>query len=76
MSGRQYCPDCEGFGFIADGICASCEGNGTLSAAELCRLVLNPPIDLGEILAALMIFAFIVGAPFAIVLIWTGRAVA
>lgn len=76
MSGRHYCPDCDGFGFIADGVCAGCEGNGTLSGSELRALVLNPPPDLGEIIGALLIFAFLVGFPLAILVVGTSRAVA
>lgn len=76
MSGRVYCPDCDGFGWIADGVCAGCEGRGTLTRSELRRLVLNPPIDFAEVIAAVSMFVFVVGGSLAAFLLVVGRAVA
>lgn len=76
MTARIYCPDCDGFGFIADAQCASCDGRGSLSDSELRRLIDNPPADLGDVLGALMIFAFLVCTPLAIAFAGMSRAVA
>lgn len=79
MSGWKWCPDCDGLGTWPENgqtlMCASCEGRGVLTPAEL-RQLLEPPPDFGEVLGALMIFAFLFAVPCAIAWIGMSRAVA
>lgn len=33
-----WCPDCDGFGVLCDAVCASCEGAGKITEAEVVTL--------------------------------------